>query len=368
VKQFRARRIQKILAAPTNRVLDASWVKRLLSIVMVAGSYIYLAGLLIPYSNKSLLLVKIAFGAGAFPWWMIAAFFLLRSSMRRITSLPDEYLDEREMELRDSSFKLGYLVIRRIGLALSGLVVLTTTLGYAIYYFTPFSWTSTPHMTWYENLYKSINDYISDVFGTDPLLTLGSLIILLTYVAYSFPLIILAWRDARNIRESALLDPPVATAEFKALELSGQLAKTSKIYFRLLIGAVVSMPGAFGLVTLMFVLPIFGMLAFAAFLFAPAVYFWAEIKLISTVHRLRKFGIAKRRSVQLLTLSILAAIAGATIPSLYFITLSNQDNAVSFLWVAFGAGVVAIGAHTAAFVTIRLTSVELVSGETTSSS
>ncbi|MCX8529385.1 MAG: hypothetical protein ORN27_04880 [Rhodoluna sp.] len=367
MKEFRARRIAKILAAPTNRILDEPWVKRILSIVMIAGSYIYLAGLLIPYSNKDLVILKIMFGAGGLPWWMIVAFFLLRSSMRRITSLPDEYLDEREMELRDSSFKLGYLVVGRIGLALSGIVVLITSLGLAIYYFTPFSWTSTPRPTWYEALYKSINAYISDVFGTDPLLTLGSLVILLTYVAYSFPLIILAWRDARTVPEKAPIAPQVIVPKVELPEVSAQLAKTSKIYFRLLIGAVVSLPGAFGLVALMFVLPIFAMLAFAAFLFAPAVYVWAEIKLISTVQKLKKLGLAKSRTVQLLAMSIVAAIAGATIPSLYFIALSNPENVGNLFWVALGAGVVALGTHSAAFVTIRLTSLELVSDETTSS-
>jgi hypothetical protein len=335
---------------------------------MVAGSYVYLAGLLIPYSNKALLLVKIMFGAGGLPWWMIVAFFLLRSSMRRITSLPDEYLDEREMELRDSSFKLGYLVVRRIGLALSGLVVVTTTLSLAIYYFTPWAWTSTPHFTWYESLYKSINAYIADVFGTDPVLTLGSLVILLTYVAYSFPLIILAWRDARDVRDNTQIAPQVNSPKVELQEVSAQLAKTSKIYFRLLIGAIVALPGAFGLATLMFFMQIFAILAFAAFLFAPAVYFWAEIKLISIVYRLRKFGLVRRRSAQLLTLSILAAIAGVTIPSLFVFAEANPNQAVNLLWVALGAGVVAIVVHCAAFQIIRLTSFELVSGETTSSS
>ncbi len=362
---YRLKRIQKVLSAPTNRVLDEPVVKRILSIITIASAYIYLAALLIPYSNKSFLLIKLMFVAGGLPWWMIVSFILLRSSMRRITSLPDEYLDEREIGLRDSSFKLGYLVVRRLGLALSALVVLEVAATWVVYYLTPMSYTYNPvhEVTWYEAAIKAINEYVTDVLGEAPVLTLGSLVILLTYVAYSFPLIILAWRDARNKREIVELPSP----EVKIDSLAQKFEKTSKVYFRLLIGVAISIPVAFLSVMLMFVLPIFGLLTVAAFAFGPFVYLWAEIKLIIAIFSLKFQNLNLPRRKQLTRLASFASISGAVVPVSFVVAIFNNQNAGPSFWVAIAGGFAAVGCHVAAFISLRLASVELTSGETTSS-
>ena len=366
INTIREKRIQRILAAPTNRILDLPWVKRLLCIVMVAGSYMVLASNLIPYSNKDLLMVKILTGASGIPWWMIAAFFVLRSSTRRITSLPDQYLDEREIELRDWAFKMGYLVVRRIGLAISGLILMGYAMFYAFYLFTAFStFYSAPseEKTWWGTLLENFNDYLKDVVGPMPILTYASIIFLLTYVAYSFPLILVAWRDARDQLATTSNEPVHTETQL----LADQFKRTSKRYFKLLIAAVLSIPGAFGTVFLLFVLPIFSLLTMAAFLFAPAVYIWAEVKVISALFTLKVSGLLKSRQKELLRLAVGAAIAGAAVPGMYGMAVINADLAIAAFWIAIASGLTAVGLHIAAFTTLRLVSNELVSGETTSS-
>jgi hypothetical protein len=366
INSIRERRIQRILGAPTNRILDLPWVKRALCIVMVAGSYLVFATFFFPYSNEDLRLIKLMASASGIPWWMIAAFFLLRSSTRRITSLPDEYLDERELELRDWAFRMGYLVVRRIGLALSALTVLGYLVFYVLYLFTAassFYSSATEVRPWWGYAFENLNDYIKDVIGPMPLFTLSTLIILLTYVAYSFPQILLAWRDARE--QKAAATPERIEVDLKAL--SDHYALTSKRYFKLLIAAVISLPAAFGAVALLFSVPLMGMLGAFGFLFAPGVYLWAEIKLISIVYTLRKSDLAKVRRQQLATLTILGAMAGVAIPVLFVVATYSADKTGMPIWIAMFSGLAAVGFHSAAYATLRLTSLELVSGETTSS-
>lgn len=364
ISQVRTRRIEKLLAAPTNRILDERVVKRLLCVLLVAGSYVYLAGLLIPFSNKDLLHIKNAFGAGGLPWWMFAAFFLLRSSMRRITSLPDQYLDEREIELRDSSFKLGYLVVRRIGLASSAVVVSATAVTSLAYFFTPQSYAYNPNHepSWAEVAYKAVNEFIVDVLGEAPIMTIGALIILLTFVAYSFPLIFLAWRDSKTKREPVVVE----AREVKIPLLSEQFAKTSKRYFKLLIAVAISLPSSFIFVGLMFVLPIFGLVSVAVYAFGPGVFLWAEIKLIEAILKLKIAGLNLPRRLQLTRLASGAAVSGGLVPAAFLAMTINNELAAGGFWIAIAGGLAAVGFHVAAFISLRLTSVELASRETTS--
>jgi hypothetical protein len=114
--------------------------------------------------------------------------------MRRITSLPDEYLDELEIANRDWAFKTGYLVIRRVGLALTAIGFTTLFILYATRPRT-WEWPSPKHPL------QGIEDALANYFGG---LTAGGsfvfyfqVIALLTYVAYAFPIILLAWRESK---------------------------------------------------------------------------------------------------------------------------------------------------------------------------
>ena len=153
----------------------------------------------------------------------------------------------------------------------------------------------------------------------------------------------------------------------KITSLSEQFEKTSKVYFRLLIGVAISIPVAILSVMLMFVLPIFGLVTVAAFAFGPFVYLWAEIKLIMAIFSLKFQNLNLPRRKQLTRLASFASISGAVVPASFVVAIFNNQNAGPSFWVAIAGGFAAVGCHVASFITLRLTSVELASGETTSS-
>ncbi|MEY4418425.1 MAG: hypothetical protein RIQ88_863, partial [Actinomycetota bacterium] len=146
---WRNARIERILSHPARGFIIKPRFRRFLCVMAVLFSYIYLAFLIIPRQDCltssctpvenpttqqwALLIVVMIFYTLAFyaPAVMLASFLLLRRSMSRVTSLPDEYLDEREIANRDWAFKTGYLVVRRVGLALALLFLVLRIIGYA---------------------------------------------------------------------------------------------------------------------------------------------------------------------------------------------------------------------------------------------
>jgi hypothetical protein len=191
---YQAKRIDHLLNWPTSRFLSNPWVKRFLAATAVISSWMFLIlltpGLFrgfdspVPY----LLLSGII---------MISSFMLLRQSVRRITSLPDDYLDEREIENRDWAYRLGYLVVRRIGLfATAGLIVFSILIKFGSYSVTIDSITDFPDSP-FRGAYQEASDFIRAYFALTPLENILMIMILLTYVAYSFPVILLAWREAK---------------------------------------------------------------------------------------------------------------------------------------------------------------------------
>lgn len=191
---YQTKRIDHLLNWPTSRILSNRWIKRILAVAAVTSSWSYLIlltpGLFrgidspVPYQMLSALI-------------MVSSFMLLRQSVKRITALPDEYLDEREIENRDWAYRLGYLVVRRIGLfATVGLIVFSILIKFGSYSVTIDSVTDFPDSPW-RGVYQESSDFIRAYFALTPLENILMIMILLTYVAYSFPVILLAWREAR---------------------------------------------------------------------------------------------------------------------------------------------------------------------------
>ena len=213
-------KIERLLNTPPSGFWISKGYRRTLSVVSVVFSYYYLITLLLPVSISGMLqnplraadgvlyldkldatekfiyeLANVLTGIGTFsPLILLTCLLLLRSSMRRITSLPDEYLDELEIVNRDWAFKTGYLVIRRVGLALT--VIGFTTL-FILFVTRPrtWEWPSPEHPL------HGVEDVLASYF--DGLTAGGSfvfyfqVIALLTYVAYAFPIILLAWRESK---------------------------------------------------------------------------------------------------------------------------------------------------------------------------
>lgn len=361
---YKAKRIERILSAPPSTILSLPWVKRALSIIAVVSSYLALAGLLLaPFVADRNHYASDYFGfilvASYLPWVMLIAFVLLRRSTRRITSLPDEYLDEREIANRDWAFRMGYVVIRRVGLAISTLVIIGFAIQY-IYSYLNFSWTGPRNPSLIDQLLLWVNSYLVKAFAVAPVYLVFGYVLLLTYVAYSFPVILLAWREARL---GIVIEQPSEASQIWKQELA-RLAKGYRvrvlwvlavIVFYLTVGVftyittvLLHLPG----IMLLFNLTTLLLIPWA--LYSVYVYFWALIAQLKIVRLLGLPGIPQKASLARASHSVIlafTAVLGIAVPISMYVAAVVPSYGSSFpLGYAFIAGFALIALQIASFV------------------
>lgn len=296
--ELRNARIEQILNAKQSRVLTSPWMRRLLSIIAVISSYVVLATLLIPtpytisktnriYADYELIEKNWLYGfrdisQGVALLLLIWSFVLLRMSMRRVTLLPDEYLDELQIANRDWAFKAGYLVVRRIGLGVALLFGFLATFGNAFVGFTA-GYGPTP------KTFRAIERYISDLSMEDPFGFYFKGFMLLAFVAYSFPLILLAWREARftesvpEVQETKELSEKERNAKFYFSSLKW-LVIFMAIYFSLALT-----PKLFMTFGGLFYLPLI-LLMYVGIPGSLILFTWASVTTAKSLIEVRKEG------------------------------------------------------------------------------
>jgi hypothetical protein len=228
--RMRESRIDEILNKPLSGFIVSKGFRRFLCIVAVFFSYAFLANLLVPNpscwgqcrpGDFPVLPFMIIRSLGSYaPAAMMISFLLLRRSMRRVTSLPDAYLDERERANRDWAFSRGYLVVRRIGLAVSIVFLIITAMGVS-----SGGGKYGPEEKGVE-IVRALNSYLVSLTA-DAIHFYAAVVALLTYVAYSFPLILVAWRES---------SVKVDQAPAKLAQTMATPAEFATKYFRRLLG------------------------------------------------------------------------------------------------------------------------------------
>ena len=360
--ELRAARIERILATKQNRIVTSPWMRRTLSLIAIISSYAVLATLLIPtpytisktnriYQDYHLMQSNWIYDfrdttQGFALLLLVWSFILLRMSMRRVTLLPNEHLDELQITNRDWAFKTGYLVVRRIGLGVA--------IGFAFLAFfgaqlTGFSagYGPTP------KTFRALERYMSDLSMEDPFGFYFKTFLLLAFVAYSFPLILLAWREAR-FPETV---PEVAVA----IKLTNEESK-AKFYFRTLkwMGFFVAVCASLAISPKVFMTLGF----FYYILLIPLIYWvipgsvvlfvWASITASKGVLAARKAGFSsdmQRRWANLTAaFATTTLVLGIVVGSLMFFALSNMWRSLGpefgfVLPTAFIAGLLMVPAQ-----------------------
>ncbi len=296
--ELRNARVERILSTKQSRILTAPWTRRTLSIVAIVSSYVVMATLLIPtpytisktnrvYPDYDLMEKVWFYGfrditQGIAIFLAIWSFIVLRMSMRRVTLLPDEYLDELQITNRNWAYRSGYLVVRRIGLAVTALFAFLATVGNQLTGFLA-GYGATP------KFFRSLERYFSDLSMEDPFGFYFKSFLLLTFVAYSFPVILLAWREARF---PELVPQPQSTKELTEKE------KTAKFYFAALKLILISIAifGSFVLSPKLFVVAgglYFALIIPLLYLVIPGallLFIWVSITVARDLIELRKTG------------------------------------------------------------------------------
>lgn len=359
--EIRNARVERILKAKQSRLLTSPWMRRTLSLVAIISSYAVMATLLIPtpYTISKTNRIYNDFEAIQGNWiyavrdttqglailFLIWSFILLRISMRRATLLPNEYLDELQITNRDWAFKNGYLVVRRIGLGVAIFFAFLATFGNQM---VSFSAGNGPTV----KAWRAFERYLSDLSTADPFGFYFKAFLLLAFVAYSFPIILLAWREARF---PEAIPEVIEEKEFNPRE------KTANLYFKLIkwlvicLAAVASLytsPGAF-----MALAPVISFLLIPIFYWvipgALVLFVWASITTAKGIIIAKKTGLANEQhkrwaniSTAFLTATLaLGLLVGTTLVTGVMNLVSQFFPGIPILLMAVLAGLLMIPAQ-----------------------
>jgi len=298
--EIQTARVERILQAKQSRVLTSPWMRRTLSLVAIISSYLVMASLLIPtpYTISKTNRIYADYDAMQGNWLfefrdttqglalllLIWSFILLRISMRRVTLLPNEYLDELQITNRDWAYKNGYLVVRRIGLGVTIFFAFLATFGNQM---TSFSAGNGPVVKGW----RAFERYLTDLSVVDPFSFYFKAFLLLTFVAYSFPIILLAWREARF---------PEAIPEIEEEKQNSPKEKTANFYFKAIKWIVVCLAFVLSLYVspkaFMALSPLLSILLVPLFYWvipgALVLFVWASITTSKGIILARKVGFA----------------------------------------------------------------------------
>jgi len=357
--EIRQARVERILAAKQSRLLSAPWFRRTLSLVTVVSSFVVLATLLIPtpyvisktnriYRDSQLedgnplydLKAK-AFGFALV--LMIWGFILLGMSLRRNTLLPEQHLSQLQVTNREWAFKSGSQVVRRAGLGVAMLFGFLAIFGNQLASFSS-GFGPTPQTV------REFERYISDLSMEDPFGFYFKLFSLIAFMAYSLPLILLAWREAK-FKE---LVPELRSVK----ELSSQ-ASTAKLYFDSLrwivlflavLATCCSSPQMF-FATGFILFPLLNLFIFAVIPGSLFLFIWASIAASKGVMSARKAGFMsqeQRRWAKITTLFLTGTLVlGLTVGTVLVISISSLGQQAGWpgLPIAVLAGLLMIPAQ-----------------------
>ena len=370
IEAMRRSRIESILGNPPRGVLISGVFRRLLCIVAVLFSYTYFAFQLIPntdcvkgqcevITNPTLAQIWLLIAYGIFatlsflaPPIMIVSFFLLRRSMRRITSLPDEFLDEREIANRDWAFRTGYLVVRRIGFGVAAALAILSVIGF---YPGPGWANGKSHSVLFV---EHLNVYIVSLVSNNAVTFFARLIALLTYVAYSFPWILLAWRESK-VEQPAPIEPaqPISASTPERVNLArNYFVKVSVFLAVLIVGVAIQFLGVLlpSLGTWLIFSPALFYLIFAWAGYGVYVYIWASRNSLKFLKQQKILRDSSTEAKLAWIFFVLTQALGMALVATFvaIATLAQKHTNVDWLGLIFGIAFSMIPAQALSFIFI----------------
>jgi hypothetical protein len=386
IANMRRAKIERLLSTPPSGFLVSKGFRRFLCVVAVVFSYFYLFTILVPVQRlvdehirdgKGVINLDKLDSTQSFLWelastinWvtyltpliLLVSFLLLRTSMRRITSLPDEYLDELEIVNRDWAFKTGYLVVRRLGLAVTAVFLALWALSFSTNH--DYDAEGNPIRTGLETVIFNFDRYLSGLTSTGSINFYFNSIALLTFVAYSFPLILLAWRESKF---------PEPMPELKKVLPLGATSLIARKYFRR-VGIVAF--AFIGYVSIQFLamylsaehslnqlsdfLIYSGWLFFFLFIAVPYamfVYIWASIKTVEILKTARQNNYNQGKNagaaIGALVFFVVTQLLGISIPILFSQVGNLSSGGGSPILAIFALGLAMIPTQVVSFIFIR---------------
>jgi hypothetical protein len=246
---------------------------------------------------------------------MLFCYFGLRKALARIATAPAGSLDERDLELRNEAFGMAYLVIRRVGLAVVAALGATLTISGALY--SNFIVRSSDFDPYKDvSLVKWMSDSLVELMDSGRgVWIILSVLITLTYCAYSFPLVILGWRQ--SLRQSVRVGGAPEFENFS--EWSSAMKKVTMNFVRLMASMAIgfiamvalffltnyvrSQSGENSLVTYATQFALGALLAWSIF-----VYGWSVLSMLRARHLYRSTWAAHLKTARRANLIAMAAL------------------------------------------------------------
>ena len=123
---------------------------------------------------------------------MVTLFFLLRYAMATLTAARAEDLDELQLKMRDDAYRLGYLVVRRVGLGVFAAAVVLVPLAKNFVYG---GYDANSRDFYFQG--APVREYLQRWLQGQHLVDFAAqLFLVLAFTAYCFPIGVLAWRNA----------------------------------------------------------------------------------------------------------------------------------------------------------------------------
>jgi len=317
---LRERRVKRLANWPTNPLLGLPWTKRILSVLVVIGSWLHFLSLLPirPYGY----LASSFEGLFAFllPAATLMCFGLLRASVVRMAALPDELLDEREVASRDWAYRLGYLVVRRLGLSLViGIIVFMVAMNVWGDPSPGGMWNG-PNMDAQGFLYlRDLADFIKSFFAYGALERVLQLLALLTFTAYSFPIILLGWKEAKNSEKHE----PINVPETLQLISTEYFAKLRRLGIAVIVNIVIfSLSSKWG-----------WNFFFIVLFYALYVFSWAMLKQVELLQVVKGSEFNGRKK-DLMQLAIAVSVVGISVPAGLLLAVLTQSWSLLYSLIA----------------------------------
>lgn len=337
--------------------MERPWAKRTVGILALVSSCLFLASLYPENQFDSSYVYSNVYLHWFSAFVMIATLAMLRRNARRLNSRPDTELSSKEIATRDWAYRTGNAIVRRTGLALfaAGIAFsLVVSFGHSLtvqYVYPDFTHTV------FQTATESVKEYVLGFFAGDTTFTTVQLIGWMTFVAYTLPLGLLAWREARSVDLEALeqretldyqaIAQSIARRYFFRLKVFGFLVLSIPIFW--LPTSTVAFPSNNGAIFFL----LFGAVGYGIWVFAFGMF--NQAFMIQVLERSKPegalLGVTEGLFINFRTASITGSIMLFMTIAIPF-TLSSGPGFL-FVFLVFGGGIMLLSIHMSSFESIK---------------
>lgn len=222
-------RAERLHSEQSIGFMERAWAKNSAAWLAVISSWCFFLSIY-PQNTWDGVMVSLGSAIHAYSFVaMVISLGLLRRSSGRVNKLNDELLDEREIVNRDWAYKTGYLVVRSVGL---GLMILLCVVWVANEAQRGVPVPGDPGPL------DNFSKFLAFYFQENAILATIQLLGLLTYVAYTFPMILLAWRQAKAVDLEYLKEQEVRAFRLLAASIARRYFARLKVLAGLLVGLI----------------------------------------------------------------------------------------------------------------------------------